>query len=243
LRRQLVENVKGCCTRKQRCFKCANDHITCESCWANWELTRLFPDYDTKMHRTKRFCCPASQIGEMKDELFFGCPMCGDSKYHIFNDDDVLCEDYWIYQNFYKCDMPCALAHRLWRWDNQPHAGWLYESVKYFSCIFLRGNPQLICTAVELLHTNLGGFTVTVNVLIDLVYTFIDNPNRVDEYLCGEEMVWVADRGCFPKKLSTKVDDHKRKQIVRFLKLLHQVQLSSNIKWRKDLREFKIISK
>jgi len=243
LRRLLVGKVKGCCTRKQRCFECTNNHITCESCWAEWELTHLFPDDHRNMRPAPRSCCPTNRI-DTKDELFLACPKCIDLKYHIFfNDDDDVCEDSWIQQNFYMSDMPCALAHRLWRWDNTPRLGWLNESVKYFSCLFLRGNPQLICTAVELLHTNLGGFKVTINVLIDLVYTFIDNPNKIEEYLCGKEMVWVEDRGCFPKKLSIKVDPHKRKTVASFLKLLYQVQLPSNFIWRKDLREFKIIPK
>jgi len=191
-------------------------------------------------------CCPSNsfEARSRKGNLWNHCLKCREIKYYIHcrecNKD--LCEHCWIQKNFHKGNIPYALANRnrLWSWKTLNPA-WSNECVKYFTCLFLRGNPSLIWQTADLLGTEVGEFKCTINILIELVYTFIHivetEPAKIESYLRGNEMAWVTQRGSFPKKLSKECSENTSGKLIRFLKLLHKVQLPSNMKGRRYLRQ------
>jgi len=192
-------------------------------------------------------CCPSNSFEARTREgnLYNHCLKCREIKYYIRCQQckEDLCEYCWIQDHFHKGDIPLALANRnMWSWTR--NSAWRNECAKYFCCLFLRGNPRLIKLAAELLNTEVGDFKCTINTLIELVYTFIDKiekePKRVEKYLRGHEMVWVANRGCFPKKLSKICSKPTCDNIKNFLKLLYKVQCPSAMKGRQQLRQLNI---
>lgn len=201
------------------------------------KVSKLRPTDDQNFY--KLACCPANSLEarSRKGAIWNECLKCRGTKYYISCAHEEIhkdvCEECWIWENFHKCDIPIALASRLWSWKNKLSSKWKIESAKYFCWFFLRGNPHLISMAANLLQTEIGDFKCTINILIDLVYTFLDrmkkDERKVIEYLRGEELAWVPDRGCFPKKLSQPCSEDKCKTIKRFLKLLYEVHCSSNI--------------
>lgn len=315
---------KGCVKRRR--FSCRdNNHETCESCWANWELKYFYaqrrrpfsaqrdvpwgdsnlPDFGRSINQKcaksrkeyleimdvvsdKRLgspppnhafwnlprklreeiefwlkrkecqfdnewtydlaCCPSSSLEarSRKGNLQKSCLKCREIKYYIHCKDHNkdLCEDCWIRDNFLWCDIPIALANRLWSWEfpKKPlRRGSLHESAKYFSCFFLRGNPKLIWLAADLLHSKIGHLTCTINFLIELVYTFIDKDwIKLDLYLCGYRIDLGANKGCLPEKLP-ECSKETRDKIENFLKLLYKVHCRANVKqYSLPLRELKI---